>query len=158
MTLSPEIIGNIIATLGAFILVYLSVIKDDHVSKSKIIREQLENFYIPFYKIYCCGFLSQTALSAMKPEIWSDILDLMSNNLHLMEPVSQSLYSKYYSAYLNMLEAKNGNPMYSLESTAQKLDETYNTLCASVFAEYTTLLRKAKLPVPILPTPNRVSP
>ena len=153
MTLSPEIIGNIITTLGAFILVYLSVIKDNHVSKSKIIREQLEKFY----KIYCRGFLSKTALSEMNFKTWTTILDLMSDNLHLMEPVSQSMYSKYYSAYLDMLEAKAGNPMYSLESAAQKLDETYTALCASVFAEYTTLLRKAKLPVPILPTQNHAS-
>ena len=151
MTLNSEIIGNIITTLGAFILVYLSVIKDDHVSKSKIIREQLENFYVPFYKIYCRGFLSETVLSAMDFETWSLILDLMSDNLHLMEPLSQSIYSKYYRAYLNMLEAQDGNPMFPLANTAHELDETYNALCSSVFAEYTTLLRKAKLPVPIFP-------
>lgn len=52
MVLSPEIIASTITTLGAFILVYLSVVKDNHVSKSKIRREQLEKFYIPFYKIY----------------------------------------------------------------------------------------------------------
>ena len=155
MALNPEIIASTITTLGAFILVYLSVIKDDHVSKSKIIREQLEKFYIPFYKIYCRGFLSELALSEMNAETWSCILDLMSDNLHLMEPTSQSMYSKYYSAYLNALEAQNRNPMFSTDSTMQKLDETFDVLCSSIFAEYVTLLRKAKLPVPILPMPKR---
>lgn len=89
MNLNPEIIASTITTLGAFILVYLSVIKDDHVSKSKIIREQLEKFYIPFYKIYCRSFLSKLALSEMDVETWSRVLDLMSDNLHLMEPSSQ---------------------------------------------------------------------
>ena len=151
MNLNPEIIASTITTLGAFILVYLSVIKDDHVSKSKIIREQLEKFYIPFYKIYCRSFLSKLALSEMDVETWSRILDLMSDNLHLMEPSSQSMYSKYYSAYLNALEAQNGNPMFSSDSTMQKLDETFDILCISIFSEYATLLRKAKLPVPTLP-------
>lgn len=155
MVLSPEIIASTITTLGAFILVYLSVVKDNHVSKSQIRREQLEKFYIPFYKIYCRGFLSELALSEMSIETWSLILDLMSDNLHLMEPTSQSMYSKYYSAYLNALEARNGNPMFSPDSTMQKLDETFDRLCISIFAEYITLLRKAKLPVPILPTPKR---
>ena len=151
MTFNSEIIASSITTLGAFILVYLSVIKDDHVSKSKIIREQLEKFYIPFYKIYCRGFLSQLTLSDMELETWSCILDLMSDNLHLMEPASQAMYSNYYLAYLNALEARDGNPMFPLESTMQKLNETFDALCTSVFTEYITLLRKAKLPVPILP-------
>ena len=155
MALSPEIIASTITTLGAFILVYLSVIKDDHVSKSKIIREQLEKFYIPFYKMYCRGFLSELALSEMSVETWSRILDLMSDNLHLMEPASQSMYSKYYLAYLDALEAQSEKPMFSHDSTMRKLDETFDTLCSSIFAEYITLLRKAKLPVPTLPTPKR---
>ena len=155
MTFSPEIVASTITTLGAFILVYLSVVKDDHVSKSKIIREQLEKFSIPFYKIYCRGFLSELTLSEMSLETWSLFLDLMSDNLHLMEPASQSMYSKYYSAYLTALEAKDRNPMFSLERSMQALDETFAMLCTAVFAEYITLLRKAKLPVPILPKPKR---
>ena len=121
MTFSPEIVASTITTLGAFILVYLSVVKDDHVSKSKIIREQLEKFYIPFYKIYCRGFLSELTLSEMSLETWSLFLDLMSDNLHLMEPASQSMYSKYYSAYLTALEAKDGNPMFSLERSRRNI-------------------------------------
>lgn len=155
MVLSPEVIASTITTIGAFILVYLSVIKDDHVSKSKIIREQLEKFYIPFYKIYCRGFLSELALSKMEPKTWSHILELMSDNLHLMEPLSQSMYSKYYSAYLNALEAQQGTSNFLSNSTMQKLDETFDLLCASIFKEYATLLRKAKLPVPTFPKLKR---
>ena len=116
------------------------------------IREQLDKFYIPFYKIYCRGFLSELRLSELNFETWSCILDLMSDNLHLMEPESQSMYSKYYLAYLNMLEAQDGNPMFPVEQTSQNLDEAFNTLCGAIFREYVTLLRKLKLPVPILPT------
>ena len=77
MVLSPEIIASTITTLGAFILVYLSVVKDNHVSKSKIRREQLEKFYIPFYKIYCRGFLSELALSEMSIETWSHVSQIL---------------------------------------------------------------------------------
>lgn len=146
------IIGNVITSLGAFITIYLTAIKDSHVSKLKTIREQLDKFYIPFYKIYCRGFLSELRLSELNFETWSCILDLMSDNLHLMEPESQSMYSKYYLAYLNMLEAQDGNPMFPVEQTSQNLDEAFNTLCRAIFREYVTLLRKLKLPVSILPT------
>ena len=146
------IIGNVITSLGAFITIYLTAIKESHVSKLKTIREQLDKFYIPFYKIYCRGFLSELRLSELNFETWSCILDLMSDNLHLMEPESQSMYSKYYLAYLNMLEAQDGNPMFPVEQTSQNLDEAFNTLCRAIFREYVTLLRKLKLPVPILPT------
>ena len=150
--MSPEIIGNIITTLGAFVMVYLTSIKDNHVSKVKIIREQLDRFYIPFYKIYCRGFLSEVKLSKMSLEARSSILDLMSDNLHLMEPGSQSMYSRYYSAYLDLLEAYDGNPAFPLERTAQNFDKTFDALCRAIFVEYITLLRKAKLPIPIPPT------
>lgn len=53
---------------------------------------------------------------------------------------------------INMLEAQDGNPMFPVEQTSQNLDEAFNTLCRAIFREYVTLLRKLKLPVPILPT------
>ena len=152
--MSPEIIATIITNLGAFVLVYLSAVKERYVSKNAIRREQLDKFYIPFYKIYCRGFLSQMKLSEMSIESRSMILDLMSDHLHLMEPLSQSLYSEYYAAYLDMLEATDGNPMFPLDSTSQKFDDVFHKLTSAIFMEYRSLLRKAKLPVPILPKPS----
>ncbi|MBS5510166.1 MAG: hypothetical protein KHX30_02350 [Clostridium sp.] len=153
--MSPDIIATIITNLGAFILVYLSVVKERYVSKNAIRREQLDKFYIPFYKTYCRGFLSQMKLSEMSVESRSIILDLMSENLHLMEPLSQSLYSEYYAAYLDMLEASDGNPMFPIDSTSQKFDDVFYRLTSAIFTEYSALLRKVKLPVPILPTPYK---
>ena len=143
MTFSPEIVASTITTLGAFILVYLSVVKDDHVSKSKIIREQLEKFYIPFYKIYCRGFLSELTLSEMSLETWSLFLDLMSDNLHLMEPASQSMYSKYYSAYLTALEAKDGNPILRIQHpniSLLELDTQFMKNCIKFLCRHSIVL------------------
>lgn len=155
MNLSPEVIASTITTLGAFVLVYLSVVKDNHVSKSKIIREQLEKFYIPFYKIYCRGFLSKLTLSELSSETWSCVIELMTDNLHLMEPASQAMYSEYYAAYLEAIENCGKDFEFSYADSLEKLDTTFDSLCALIFTEYAMLLNKAKLPVPILSTPKR---
>lgn len=83
-----SIISNLITTLGAFVLVYLSVIKDNYSSKYKIRREQLDKFYIPFYKLYCRGFLSENPLSLMTPEVRGSILELLSDCIHdIINPI-----------------------------------------------------------------------
>ena len=155
MSFSPEVISSTISTLGAFVLVYLSVVKDNHVSKTKIRREQLEKFYVPFYKIYCRGFLSELALSELSIETWECIFNLMTDNLHLMEPASQAMYSKYYAAYLDAVKNRGANSNFAFADSSEKFDEVFDALCILVFTEYAMLLNKSKLPVPILPTPKR---
>ena len=137
-----SIISNLITTLGAFVLVYLSVIKDNYSSKYKIRREQLDKFYIPFYKLYCRGFLSENPLSLMTPEVRGSILELLSDNIHLMEPLSQSMYSRYYKSYLDLLEAEDGCSHFSLQARAQ-MDSTFKVLSQSIFMEYNQLLKQS---------------
>ena len=144
-----SIISNLITTLGAFVLVYLSVIKDNYSSKYKIRREQLDKFYIPFYKLYCRGFLSENPLSLMTPEVRGSILELLNDNIHLMEPLSQSMYSRYYKSYLDLLEAEDGCSHFSLSEARAQMDSTFKVLSQSIFMEYNQLLKKAKLPVPM---------
>lgn len=143
------IISNLITTLGAFILVYLSVIKDTHASKYQIIREQLDKFYIPFYQMYCRGFLSELPLSSMSQETRGKFLDLLSNNLHLMEPLSQSLFLDFYKAFLDLLEAENGNKNFPLSKVQSRFDSIFKNLSDNIFMEYNHLLKKAKLLSPI---------
>ena len=85
----------------------------------------------------------------MTPEVRGSILELLSDNIHLMEPLSQSMYSRYYKSYLDLLEAEDGCSHFSLSEARAQMDSTFKVLSQSIFMEYNQLLKKAKLPVPM---------
>lgn len=68
-----------------------------------------------------------------------------------MEPKSQALYPDFYLAFLNMLEAENGNKDYPLDKCSEELDIAFNRLKNAVFTEYKGILKKCNLPVPSIP-------
>ena len=45
------IVVAIISVVGSFVVVYLTAIKELFTQKYQIRREQLDNFYIPFYQL-----------------------------------------------------------------------------------------------------------
>ena len=71
-----SIIVSLISVIGSFVVVYLSAIRDVFSEKQQVRREQLDNFYIPFYRRYCAGFLFRNRLSQMSQEV------LFLNYLH----------------------------------------------------------------------------
>lgn len=120
MLMDSTIIVAAISVIGSFTLVYLNSVKETSNKKYEIRREQLSKFYMPFYQKYCAGLFPQNRLSAMSFEARSIFFDLMTQNIYLMEPLSQAMYSDFYSAYLDLLEAENNNPEYLLEESSQK--------------------------------------
>lgn len=145
------IVVAIISVVGSFVVVYLTAIKELFTQKYQIRREQLDNFYIPFYQFYCCGLLLYNKLSKLGPEARGNLLDLLTSNIYLMEPKSQALYPDFYLAFLNMLEAENGNKDYPLDKCSEELDIAFNRLKNAVFTEYKGILKKCNLPVPSIP-------
>ena len=105
---------------------------------------------MPFYQKYCAGLFPQNRLSAMSFEARSIFFDLMTQNIYLMEPLSQAMYSNFYSAYLDLLEAENNNPEYLLEESSQKLDNIFSKLSRQILIEYKGILKKCHLPVPLI--------
>ena len=85
----------------------------------------------------------------MSIEVRSTFLDIMTQNIYLMEPLSQAMYSDFYFAFLNLAEAENGNPEYPYEKCAQKMDEVFEDLSKAIFIEYRQILKKCHLPVPL---------
>ena len=71
-----SIIVSLISVIGSFVVVYLSAIRDVFSEKQQVRREQLDNFYIPFYRRYCAGFLFRNRLSQMSPESRSAFIEL----------------------------------------------------------------------------------
>lgn len=145
------IIVAIISVIGSFVVVYLTAVKELFTQKYQIRREQLDNFYIPFYQFYYRGLLLYNKLSSLSSEARCNLLDLMSNNIYLMEPKSQAIYSDFYIAFLNMLEAETGNEDYPLAQCSEELDTVFNKLTNAVFTEYKGILKKCNLPVPSIP-------
>ena len=142
------IIVAVISVIGSFVVVYLSTIKEHFTQKYEVKKEQLEKFYIPFYQKYCAGFLSVNKLSEMGFETRAEYLDLFTQNIHLMESKSQSLYQDFYLAFLNMLEADNDHPDFPLEQCCQNLDSVFNDIANAILQEYKDILKKCHLPVP----------
>ena len=86
----------------------------------------------------------------MDNRVRSIFLDLMTRNLHLMEPHSQAMYSEFYSVYLDLLEAENNNPEYSLNECSENFDAIFNKLTKQILTEYKYILKKCHLPVPLI--------
>lgn len=145
-----SIIVSLISVIGSFVVVYLSAIRDVFSEKQQVRREQLDNFYIPFYRRYCAGFLFRNRLSQMSPESRSVFLELFTRNIHLMEPILQSKYSDFYAAYLDLLEAEGDNEDYSLIECSDHFDQIFNDITASILLEYKCILKKCHLPVPLI--------
>lgn len=148
--MDSTIIVVAISVIGSFTLVYLNSVKETSNKKYEIRREQLSKFYMPFYQKYCAGLFPQNRLSAMSFEARSIFFDLMTQNIYLMEPLSQAMYSDFYSAYLDLLEAENNNPEYLLEESSQKLDNIFSKLSRQILIEYKGILKKCHLPVPLI--------
>lgn len=64
-----SIIVSLISVIGSFVVVYLSAIRDVFSEKQQVRREQLDNFYIPFYRRYCAGFLFLQSSKPNEPRI-----------------------------------------------------------------------------------------
>lgn len=70
--------------------------------------------------------------------------------IHLMDAHSQSLYSKFYLAFLNLLEAEDENPDFNMDICCDELDNVFNELCTFTFNEYKRILKQCHLPVPLI--------
>lgn len=145
-----SIIVTSISVIGSFILVYLSSIKEKSVQKNIIRREQLDKFYIPFYQMYCRGFMSIIKPHEFLIESKLELLELLTNNIYLIEPASQTLYTDFYRILLDEMEVDNNNPNFSPDETHEKYDIITNQLISSILKEYKHILKKCNLPVPSL--------
>lgn len=148
--MNASIIVSIITVMGSFILVYLGVIKEKSDQKYLVRKEQLTQFYIPFYQMYCAGFLSSNQLSALGIEARGKFLDLMTKNIQYMEPKSQALYQSYYYAFMNLMDAESSEDTSSLHECQQHFDKVFAMLSAQIFSEYKQILKKCHLPVPLI--------
>ena len=132
---------------SAIILFYLASAKEKRISKADVYRERLQNYYIPFYQMYCRGYLFHYPIQDMPFENRGLFLDLFSKNIQYMDSKTQSLYPRYYRAFLALMEADESNAD-GLESCKSEFADIFQQITASTFSEYKHLLRKLKMPVP----------
>lgn len=132
---------------SAIILFYLASAKEKRISKADVYKERLQNYYIPFYQMYCRGHLFDYPIQEMPFKNRGLFLDLFSKNIQYMDTKTQSLYPRYYSAFLALMEAEESNSS-DLESCKTKFADIFRQITKSTFAEYKHLLRKLKMPIP----------
>lgn len=145
-----SIIVAIISLIGSFVLVYLNSIKDIFLSKRNVYKERLEKFYIPFYQKYCAGALSTEKLSSLDIEARCIFLDLFTHNIHLMDAHSQALYSEFYLAFLDLIEAEDSEAYIDVPACCDRLDMVFDKMVKFTFNEYKRILKKCHLPIPLI--------
>ena len=74
-------------------------------------------------------------------------LDLFSKNIQYMGTKTQSLYPRYYRAFLALMKAEESNAS-QLDSCKSEFADIFQQITASTFSEYKHLLRKLKMPAP----------
>lgn len=137
-----------IPSIFAVILFILATRKESSVKEKDILQLRLDSFYVPFYQLYMRCLLNFQAIGDLSLENQGNLLDLLINNIHLLGTVSQGLVQKYYLVYLDLLEAENGNPMFSFDYTRDVLDKVFRELTATIQGDYVEICRKLKLPMP----------
>lgn len=142
-----SLLNVIIPFASALILFYLASNKERWVSRTAVYRERLEHYYIPFYQMYCRGFLFDYPICEMPFENRNLFLDLFSKNLQYMDKKTQSLFPKYYRIFLDLMESE-ASGSNDLEYYKTAFADIFCEISKSTFAEYKRLLRKLKMPVP----------
>ncbi|MEY8524542.1 hypothetical protein AALA90_16160 [Lachnospiraceae bacterium 38-10] len=142
-----DILNIIIPFASALILFYLASFKEKRISKTDVYKERLQNYYIPFYQMYCRGYLFDYPIQDMPLKSRGLFLDLFSQNIQYMDAKTQSLYPRYYRAFIALMEAEESGTS-ELKSCKSEFADIFCQITASTFSEYKHLLRKLKMPVP----------
>ena len=142
-----DILNIVVPFASALVMFHLSSAKEKRITKSDVYRERLDNYYIPFYQMYCRGFLFEYPIKEMPFENRGAFLDLFSKNLQYMDTKTQSLYPKYYRAFLDLMEVESSGAE-NLNKYQTAFAEIFSKIAKNTFSEYKRLLRKLKMPVP----------
>ena len=134
----------IIAMFGTFFVVYLNYKKDMAMFKLDIRMERLNKLYVPFYRIYCTKMLLTRKLTDLSIEEIKEIFDILNNNLHYLETITQDCYCNVYRVYATWIDSSSS----SVESENQ-LNYSFGLLSNLILLDYRKLLRKCRLPEPL---------
>lgn len=134
----------IIAMFGTFFVVYLNYKKDMAMFKLDIRMERLNKLYVPFYRIYCTKMLLTRKLTDLSIEEIKEIFDILNNNLHYLETITQDCYCNVYRVYATWIDSSSS----SVESENQ-LNYSFGLLTNLILLDYRKLLRKCRLPEPL---------
>lgn len=144
-----EILKIVVPALTSVFLVYLALVKDNFISKKNVYKERVEKFYSQFYIKYNSGLMMYHEIGNCPVDTISVFFDLISKNIHLIEPKSQKLYFGFYLAMLDVFEARDGNKKFNVEICEEKLTICFDELTNEIMNEYKFLCKKLKLPRPI---------
>lgn len=146
----PEFIGAIIQSITTIVIFFLAFRKDRYFKNTDTLHKRLDKLYFPFYQKFMVGnFSNEHKLSSCALETRAVFLDLFSQNLHYMGSKSQLIYIEFYTAFLHLLEAYDGNKDFPLDKISNSFDKAFTDISKSLLSEYNHICRQLKLPKPI---------
>lgn len=145
-----ELFKIILPFLSGIIIFYLTSSKEDKINKNSVLKERLNNLYIPFYQLFCRYLLFKLPPNSLSNKSLLEFLKLFSENVHLMGSFSQYHYPDFYEALLNMYEVNDGSKDYSAELVKTKFNDAFKEMSQALFKEYSDICSKLKLQKPVI--------
>ena len=142
-----EIIEIIVSSLTSVLLFVLAFYKDSFVSDKEVLRERLDNLYVPFYQKQIILKLGMK-ISDFSNESICIISELLANNIHYMNKETQILYINFYKRQLDFIDARNN--LNDLTKISKDLNNSFDKLNNNLIKEYKYICHKLKLPTPAL--------
>lgn len=145
---SLRLVDAVLPFASGIIIFYLTIGKEKQTTRKDVLQKRLESFYIPYYQYYCRKLLSINELSSFSTEHIHELFEFLSKNICNMGTDSQAMYSDFYLSYCDLLEARRGTPHYFLGICSNKFEACFTALSNQIFAEYSDICHKLKLPAP----------
>ena len=127
---------------------YLTLLKENQLSKKAALQKRLDSFYIPFFQFYCRNLLSTNQFSAFPDTDIHNFFKFLSANICNMGTQSQAAYSDFYLSFCSLLDARHGKPHCFLSVCSKKFENDFTKLCNQIFTEYRDICRKLHAPKP----------
>lgn len=145
-----ELLKIALPFLSGIIIFYLTSSKENKISKNTVLKDRLNNLYIPFYQLFCRYLLFKLPPSSLSNNSLLQFLELFSKNVHLMGKYSQFLYPSFYESLLNMYEVNDGSKDHSTEKVKSTFSYSFKEMSKALFKEYSDICSKLKLQEPAI--------
>lgn len=142
-----EVIKIAIPALTSILLFILAFYRDSFVSNKEVLRERLDNLYVPFYQKQITLKLG-LQISDFSNESICIISELLAKNIHYMNKETQILYINFYKLQLDFIDARCS--LKDLTVISKDFNNSFDKLNNNLTKEYKYICRKLKLPTPAL--------
>ena len=147
------IVAVIVAAVGPLAAFWLSSVNSRKIRKTDVAKIQLDNFYLPFMKLYIRNMMWEIRFSELAAGTRGDFMRLFIDNLHLMPYPLQHMLPDFYTTHIEVFKFYEGELKY--KPSTERIDKLFHRFVQHMLLEYEELTTLLKLPTPpMLPLPN----